>query len=270
MKKLYHPYHLVDLRPWPLTSSLGAFFLTRGLVKMFYRRDFFLLLRGLLILIFSRRQWWRDVSREATLQGLHSKKVLSGIEIGIILFIVSEVMFFFSFFWAFFHSSLSPTGEIGLLWPPSGVSPLDPFSVPLLNTVILLSSGVTVTWTHRALIEKEHLNSVKSLLLTVILGAYFIRIQYIEYCTSTFAIRDSVYGSVFFVTTGFHGLHVIIGTLFLLACWLRLVKGHFRRDHHFGFEARAWYWHFVDVVWLFLFCFVYWWGSYKVSINKYN
>ena len=269
MKKLFHPFHLVDLSPWPLTSSLGAFLLTRGLVKMFYSGQITLLWFGRLILVLSRVQWWRDVSREATFQGLHSKKVLTGIELGIVLFIVSEIIFFFSFFWAFFHSSLSPRGELGILWPPAGISPLDPFSVPLLNTVILLSSGVTVTWAHRALVEGYHKRALTSLLLTVVLGLYFIRVQYLEYCTSRFTIRDSVFGSVFFVATGFHGFHVIIGTLFLAACLGRLLRGHFSNNHHFGFEASAWYWHFVDVVWLFLFCFVYWWGSFQVSIVKY-
>lgn len=268
MKKLFHPYHIVDIRPWPLTRSLGAFLITRGLVKMFNFGGYDLLFLGIRVLLLSRVQWWRDVSREATYQGLHSVKVLRGIEIGIILFIVSEIMFFFSFFWAFFHSRLSPTPELGRIWPPVGLTPIDPFTVPLLNTIILLSSGVTVTVTHRALLEGDHVESLVRLFQTIVLGFYFIRIQRIEYDLSGFRIRDSVYGSVFFVTTGFHGLHVIIGTLFLTVCFFRLLRGHFRDNHHFGFEARAWYWHFVDVVWLFLFCFVYWWGRLRVSIES--
>ncbi len=261
MKKFFHPYHLVDIRPWPLTSSLGAFMLTRGLVNFFYRGNLLLTLRGLRVVLLSRVQWWRDVRREGCLQGLHTYKVLQGLEWGIILFIVSEIIFFFSFFWAFFHSSLRPGLELGRTWPPQGLRAIDPFSVPLLNTVILLSSGVTVTWAHHSLLEGDHSDALLSLGATVGLGGYFIITQYLEYFSSRFTLRDSVYGAVFFVATGFHGFHVIVGVGFLRAGLLRLMNGQFRSKHHFGFEAAAWYWHFVDVVWIFLFINIYWWGG---------
>ena len=256
-----HPYHLVEKSPWPLTASLGAFLLTTGLVKWFhlFKMDLFIL--GLLTVLISRIQWWRDVSREGTYQGLHTIKVVLGLRLGIILFILSEVLFFFSFFWAFFHRRLNPTMEIGSQWPPVAIEAFNPFQIPLLNTLILLSSGVTVTWAHHAVIENNHSEATQGLVLTVVLGAYFTALQGIEYVEAPFSIADSVYGSTFFVATGFHGLHVIIGRIFLLSMLSRLVKGHFSKNHHFGLEAAIWYWHFVDVVWLFLYTFIYWWGN---------
>lgn len=256
-----HPYHLVDIRPWPLTGSIRAIILTTGLVKWFHQFNIDLLILGLLTTILTIIQWWRDVTREATYQGLHTKIVETGIRWGIILFIVSEVLFFFSFFWAFFHRRLSPTVEIGMAWPPKGIDPFNPFQIPLLNTIILLSSGATVTWAHHAIIEGNHKQSLQRLLITVILGLYFTALQAFEYVEAPFTIADSVFGATFFVATGFHGLHVIVGTSFLIICLFRLYKCHFSSEHHFGFEAAAWYWHFVDVVWLFLYIFIYWWGG---------
>jgi cytochrome c oxidase subunit 3 len=212
------------------------------------------------LLILVRIKWWRDVSRERSYQGLHTSIVELGLRWGIILFIVSEVFFFLSFFWAFFHRSLSPRVEIGGVWPPLGIQPFNPFSVPLLNTIILLSSGVRVTWSHHRIILNEHQKIIKSLLITVILGLYFTCLQGIEYLEASFRIADSIYGSTFFIATGFHGIHVIIGTIFLLICYLRALVGLFNQDHHMGFEAASWYWHFVDVVWLFLYVSIYWWG----------
>ena len=168
---------------------------------------------------------------------------------------------FFSFFWAFFHRSLSPSVEIGSLWPPQGIKAFNPFQIPLLNTAILLGSGVTVTWAHHAIIENNYTQGVQALALTVFLGVYFTSLQALEYWEASFSIADAVYGSTFFVATGFHGLHVIIGTIFLLVCLVRQYFNHFSLNHHFGFEAAAWYWHFVDVVWLFLFVTIYWWGN---------
>ena len=256
-----HPYHLVDESPWPLISSVGAFWLTSGLVKWFHSNSPSLIIIGILIILIVMSQWWRDVSQEGASQGLHSPIVELGLRWGIILFIVSEVFFFLSFFWAFFHSRLAPTIELGRTWPPVGINPFNAFQVPLLNTIILLSSGVRVTWRHHALIAGNHSASSQGLLLTIILGIYFTILQAFEYYEASFRIADRVYGASFFLATGFHGLHVIVGTSFLLVCYIRLVKFHLRANHHFGFEAAAWYWHFVDVVWLFLFITIYWWGG---------
>nr|QCL17188.1 cytochrome c oxidase subunit 3 [Asotana magnifica] len=261
MLSLTHPYHLVNMSPWPLTSSMGALFLTSGLINWFYSSSMTLIILSLMSIILSMIQWWRDISRESTYQGLHTHKVQVNMKWGMILFITSEVLFFFSFFWSFFHSSLSPTLELGSSWPPSGISPMDPFSVPLLNTIILLSSGMTVTWSHHSILSSYHKQAMQSLLLTILLGIYFTILQYMEYLEASFSIADSIYGSSFFVATGFHGLHVIIGSSFLMVCLMRLKNGHYSKTHHFGFEAAAWYWHFVDVVWLFLYSTIYWWGS---------
>nr|YP_009731685.1 cytochrome c oxidase subunit III [Anchistus australis]QHR79562.1 cytochrome c oxidase subunit 3 [Anchistus australis] len=257
----YHPFHLVDMSPWPLTGSIGAMMLTTGLVKWFHQFKMDLLIMGGLALILTMYQWWRDITREATYQGIHTTKVVQGLQMGMILFITSEVMFFFSFFWAFFHSSLAPTIELGTCWPPAGIQAFNPFEIPLLNTSILLASGATVTWTHYALLSSNLTDAIQSLLLTVCLGLYFTVLQAMEYLEAPFTIADSVYGSTFFVATGFHGLHVIIGTLFLSTTLYRLYLCHFSAKHHFGFEAAAWYWHFVDVVWLFLYVSIYWWGG---------
>lgn len=265
--KRNHSFHLVDQSPWPLTGAIGAIILTSGIVKWFHSFKTELFFFGLIILILTCIQWWRDISRESTFQGLHTIIVAKGIRWGIILFITSEVLFFFSFFWAFFHRSLAPTPEIGLQWPPTGIDPFNPIQVPLLNTIILLASGVTVTWAHHSLIENKFTQCTQSLAITVVLGLYFTCLQAIEYIEASFTIADSSYGSTFFVATGFHGLHVIIGTTFLITCLYRHSLCHFSRTHHFGFEAAAWYWHFVDVVWLFLYITIYWWGRY-ISIIK--
>nr|AGN52995.1 cytochrome c oxidase subunit III [Samia cynthia cynthia] len=262
MKNLYsHPYHLVDYSPWPLTGAIGVMTLVTGLVKWFHNFNMNLLIIGYIITLLTMYQWWRDVSREGTYQGKHTILVTKGLRWGMILFIVSEIFFFLSFFWAFFHSSLSPNIEIGSMWPPLSITPFNPFHIPLLNTIILISSGVTVTWTHHALMENNYSQTTQSLFITIILGIYFTILQAYEYLEAPFTIADSIYGSTFFMATGFHGLHVIIGTLFLLICFLRHNSNHFSSNHHFGFEAAAWYWHFVDVVWLFLYISIYWWGN---------
>nr|YP_784038.1 cytochrome c oxidase subunit III [Scutigerella causeyae]ABF93303.1 cytochrome c oxidase subunit III [Scutigerella causeyae] len=261
MAIFFHPFHMVNLSPWPLTGALGAMCLTSGLTKWFHQFSSYLIFLGILILILTMIQWWRDISREGTFQGNHTINVSIGLRWGMILFIASEVLFFVSFFWAFFHSSLSPTPELGAHWPPSGIYPFNPFQIPLLNTAILLASGISVTWAHHSLIESNFSQAKIALLITVTLGIYFSILQGFEYKEASFAISDSSYGSTFFVATGFHGLHVLIGTSFLLVCLLRHNMTHFSASHHFGFEAAAWYWHFVDVVWLFLYISIYWWGS---------
>nr|YP_010626108.1 cytochrome c oxidase subunit III [Sininocellia gigantos]WBK02932.1 cytochrome c oxidase subunit III [Sininocellia gigantos] len=256
-----HPFHLVDYSPWPLTGALGAFITVSGMIMWFHQFNNKLLLLGNLILILTMIQWWRDITREGTYQGLHTMPVIYGLRYGMILFIISEVFFFVSFFWAFFHSSLSPVIEIGSIWPPKGINPFNPLQIPLLNTVILLSSGLTVTWAHHSILENNYNQAIQSLFFTVILGLYFTMLQAYEYYEASFTISDAIYGSTFFMATGFHGLHVIIGTTFLIVCLLRQIFSHFSKNHHFGFEASAWYWHFVDVVWLFLYISIYWWGS---------
>lgn len=265
------PFHLVEYRPWPLTGSFGALIITVGISSWFHGYSIFCLVLGIVVVILTIIQWWRDVIREGTFLGHHTYIVGTGLRWGIILFITSEILFFFAFFWAFFHRSLSPSLELGCSWPPRGIYPLNAFSVPLLNTGVLLSSGVTVTWAHHAIIEGNHSDSFYGLFFTVLLGAYFTYLQAGEYIETSFTIADSVYGTIFFVATGFHGLHVLIGSVFLLVCLCRTYLHHFSSGHHFGFEAAAWYWHFVDVVWIFLYLCIYWWGSYinwcKVHLN---
>nr|AMH85349.1 cytochrome c oxidase subunit III [Drosophila unipunctata] len=256
-----HPFHLVDYSPWPLTGAIGAMTTVSGMIKWFHQYDTSLFFLGNIITILTVYQWWRDVSREGTYQGLHTYAVTIGLRWGMILFILSEVLFFVSFFWAFFHSSLSPAIELGAAWPPMGIISFNPFQIPLLNTAILLASGVTVTWAHHSLMENNHTQTTQGLFFTVLLGVYFTILQAYEYIEAPFTIADSVYGSTFFMATGFHGIHVLIGTTFLLVCLLRHLNNHFSKNHHFGFEAAAWYWHFVDVVWLFLYITIYWWGG---------
>lgn len=255
-----HPFHLVNYRPWPLTGAIGAFTIVSGLIKWFHQYNNNLFILGNLITIFTIYQWWRDVTREGSFQGLHTFPVTLSLRWGIILFIVSEIFFFIRFFWAFFHRSLSPSIELGNYWPPLGILIFNPFQIPLLNTAILLSSGVTITWAHHRLIEKNHSQTSQGLFFTIILGIYFSILQSYEYIEASFNIADAVYGSTFFIATGFHGLHVLIGTTFLLICLNRHINYHFSNWHHFGFEAAAWYWHFVDVIWLFLYISIYWWG----------
>nr|YP_009034066.1 cytochrome c oxidase subunit III [Sypharochiton pelliserpentis]AHZ60684.1 cytochrome c oxidase subunit III [Sypharochiton pelliserpentis] len=261
MEMIRNPFHLVEFSPWPIVGSMGAFSLTVGLAAWFHGYSMILYSMGILLILLTMIQWWRDVIREATFQGYHTLKVTQGLRWGMILFITSEVLFFFAFFWAYFHSSLAPTPEIGLNWPPMGVTPLNPFQVPLLNTAVLLASGVSVTWAHHSLMEGDRNKTIQALLITVALGIYFTFLQGGEYMETTFTIADSCYGSTFFVATGFHGLHVLIGSSFLMVVLARSINFHFSMNHHFGFEAAAWYWHFVDVVWLFLYISIYWWGS---------
>jgi cytochrome c oxidase subunit 3 len=255
--------HLVAPSPWPLLTAEAAFALVVSLTAFMHgylnSTTFFFI--SLFVLIMCMSLWWRDVVREGTFEGNHTAKVQLGLRLGMILFIVSEVMFFFAFFWAFYHSSLAPAIGIGGVWPPKGIETLNAFGVPFLNTVILLSSGATVTWCHHSILVGNRTESIYSLGLTLILAVIFTLCQYFEYVNANFTISDSVYGSCFYMTTGFHGFHVIVGTCFLFICLVRLYYHHFTKEHHFGFEAAAWYWHFVDVVWLFLFISVYWWGN---------
>lgn len=258
-----HPFHLVDPSPWPLVSSTSAFVATSGAVSYFHGFSFggSFVTFGIVSLVFSIFIWWRDVIREGTFEGQHTSIVQLGLRFGIVLFIISEVMFFFAFFWAFFHSSLAPTFNIGGVWPPQAIAPIQTSGIPLTNTFFLLSSGATVTWAHHAIIVRAKKQALTGLLLTLILATIFTGLQGLEYFDAPFTISDSVFGSCFFLTTGFHGFHVFVGTISLFVSFLRIGFNHFTSTHHFGFESAAWYWHFVDVVWLFLFITVYWWGG---------
>nr|YP_010411513.1 cytochrome c oxidase subunit III [Euurobracon yokahamae]UJJ81888.1 cytochrome c oxidase subunit III [Euurobracon yokahamae] len=258
MNKFIFPYHLVTESPWPLMCSLSLFIMMIGSIKMFNQLEKKLFMLGYFLMILILLQWWRDVIRESTFQGSHTLKVMKGLRMGMLLFILSEIMFFLSFFWCYFHMFLSPSYVIGSIWPPKDILIFNPYNIPLLNTLILLSSGVSITWCHYSIL-KNNLNEVKiSILMTIILGLMFIMFQFLEYKESYFSISDSIYGSIFFMITGFHGIHVIIGVLFIMFSLFRILKIHFTKFHHFGFEAASWYWHFVDVVWLFLYLFIYW------------
>jgi cytochrome c oxidase subunit 3 len=256
-----HPYHLVDPSPWPLIGSLSGGVLATGIVLFMHEVTALVMFLGIAMVLGTMAGWWREVVREATFQGHHTPVVQLGLRYGMILFIASEVMFFAAFFWAYFNGALFPTDEIGGVWPPPSIETFDPFDIPFLNTLILLLSGCTVTWAHHALREGERKGMLQGLALTVMLGVIFSALQAYEYSHAAFGFGENIYTSVFYMATGFHGAHVIIGTLFLAVCWFRAYAGHFTPDHHFGFEAAAWYWHFVDVVWLFLFSCIYWWGS---------
>jgi cytochrome c oxidase subunit 3 len=255
-----HPFHILDVSQHPITASFGAMGVFTGLVLMMHG----VVLGGVssliggVMLVSIAAIWWKDVAREGR-NGDHTKTVQTGLRLGVLLFIVSEVLFFFSFFWAYFHVALAPEMSIGGQWPPIGIQTLSAYEVPLLNTAILVSSGGSVTWAHHALIRGDKKVAVMALILTVVLGAIFTALQAIEYIETSYTIADSVFGSIFFVATGFHGLHVIVGTRFLGAALGRLIANTLTRDHHVGFETAAWYWHFVDIVWLFLYTWVYWW-----------
>ncbi len=256
-----HPYHMVEPSPWPAFGALGAGTLAAGGVLFMHDVTSVVMIVGALLVLLTMALWWRDVVREATFQGHHTPIVQIGLRYGMMLFIASEVMFFAAFFWAFFNASLFPTAAIAFTWPPPGIEVFEPFGVPFLNTMILLLSGCTVTWAHHCLLKGDQRNLVNGLILTVALGVLFTSLQAYEYYHAAFSFREGIYPSTFYMATGFHGFHVIIGTTFLTVCLVRAIKGHFKPDHHFGFEAAAWYWHFVDVVWLFLFSCIYLWGS---------
>lgn len=259
----FQPFHLVDISPWPLVTSFALLALTTNAVGYFHGLEIsgygvlisFLSVLGAIIL------WFRDVSAEGTLNGSHTFPVQRSLHYGVLLFIISEVFFFVSIFWAFFHSALSPTVELGNQWPPMGITPLNAFEVPLLNTLILLSSGASLTYAHHSLMQGNRLGTLIGFLITLVLAISFTGFQALEYIEAPFTMSDGIYGSTFYFGTGFHGLHVIIGTLFLSVAFFRVINYSLTDHHHLGFNASALYWHFVDVVWLFLWVSIYWWGS---------
>lgn len=268
-----HPYHLVRPSVWPLASALAGGFFAVMMLAYFpgYRTALhtepfsapfpwgpLLGAAGIMACMFF---WWKDVIRESVVERAHTKIVEIGLRYGVALFIFSEVMFFFAFFWAFFGAAFFPPEAIGYKWPPENIHTIPAFDLPFLMTMILLLSGCTVTWAHHAILEGKQREMARALGLTVILGFVFLCFQVYEYAHAHFGFTDGIFPTTFFMATGFHGFHVFIGTVFLGVCWLRARKGHFTAERHFGFEAAAWYWHFVDVVWLFLFVSIYWWGS---------
>jgi cytochrome c oxidase subunit 3 len=263
-----HPFHMPRPSVWPLLGALGAGVMFAGTVMYMHKAtigDFHVGMKGLLLgflaVLAIMWVWWRDVIHEAFVEKAHSKVARIGFRYGMALFISSEVMFFVAFFWAFFGAALFPTAAIGGMWPPKGVEAVHPFDLPFLMTMVLLLSGCTVTWAHHAILEGKQKESVKALAITVALGLIFTCIQGWEYAHAEFGFKDSIYSSAFYMATGFHGFHVLVGTIFLIVTTWRAAKGHFTPESHFGFEAAAWYWHFVDVVWLFLFSAIYWWGN---------
>jgi cytochrome c oxidase subunit III len=271
----HHDYHLVDPSPWPLIGSVSAFFMALGAIM--WMKDLtmagahvgpYVFGAGVIGVLYTMLSWWTDVVREATYEGYHTRVVQLSHRYGMIMFIASEVMFFVAWFWAYFDASLYPNDPLqytrvetlGGTWPPKGIETFDPWHLPLLNTLILLTSGTTVTWAHHALLHNDRRGLKLGLWLTVLLGLVFTFVQAYEYSHAAFGFKGSIYGATFFMATGFHGAHVIIGTIFLAVCLFRTYLGHFTPRQHLGFEFAAWYWHFVDVVWLFLFAAIYVWG----------
>jgi cytochrome c oxidase subunit 3 len=293
-----HDYHLVDPSGWPIVGSIGAFTMLFGAILWMNSgyKDFgalaglpWIFVIGFVLVLYTMAGWWRDVARESVVLHDHTPVVKLGLRFGMVLFIASEVMFFLAWFWAFFNFSLFPHDVSIGQWPPSGVTTLDPWHLPLVNTLVLLTSGTTVTWAHHALQHGDRKGAIEGLVLTVLLGLSFTCLQAWEYTHAPFTFGfnhlalapftdiahvslaagagnfAAIYGSTFFMATGFHGAHVIIGTTFLAVCLGRAIAGQFTADRHFGFEAAAWYWHFVDVVWLFLFSCIYVWGASAIT-----
>ncbi|MFN3815727.1 cytochrome c oxidase subunit 3 [Brevundimonas sp.] len=281
---VHHDYHILPPSPWPLVASaattlmmIGAVMWMKGLFGLPAGTSW-VFFAGLAGVLFSMFGWWADVIKESH-AGDHTPVVSLGLRYGMVLFIASEVMFFAGFFWMFFEMTLfneartlipefgnwTDTAAAWSTWPPAGIETLDAWQLPFLNTVILLLSGTTVTWAHHAIVVGDRKAAKVGLGLTVALGALFTAVQVYEYYHilhenlffNEEALNSTLYGSIFFMATGFHGFHVLIGTIFLTVCLIRLLVGQMTPEKHFGFEAAAWYWHFVDVVWLFLFAFVY-------------
>jgi cytochrome c oxidase subunit III len=271
-QKVQHDYHLVDPSPWPAVGAVAAFLLAVGAILWMHHYTPaapYIFGAGAIGIAYTMIAWWRDVIREAEYQGHHTRVVQLSHRYGMILFIASEVMFFVAWFWAYFNTALFPADVhqvvrdqfVGGVWPPKNIETFDPWHLPLMNTLILLTSGTTVTWAHHALLEGDRKGLKQGLALTILLGLAFTAVQAYEYSHAAFGFKGNIYGATFFMATGFHGAHVIIGTIFLTVCLIRAMRGHFSPTQHLGFEFAAWYWHFVDVVWLFLFACIYVWGS---------
>lgn len=262
-----HPFHLVDPSPWPFMVSMSLLVMAIGAVLAMHKIDYILFALGSLAVLLVTFSWFADVVKESREKGTHTQQVQWGLKFGVFLFILSEVMLFFSFFWAYFNAAFDPIiylndQFVSGVWPPKHITTLDPFGLPYLNTLILLLSGTTVTWAHHALL-KDNMRDVRiGLLLTVLLGVVFTIFQIAEYAHVSFKFSDGIYPTTFFMATGLHGVHVVMGTIMLFICFLRTFKKNdMTSTHHVGFETTVWYWHFVDIVWIFLFFSIYWWGS---------
>ncbi len=260
-KAQHHNYHLVEPSAWPFVTALALFVVAIGMVLYVHDYEKIVFWIGIAFLVLVSAGWWRDVIRES-LEHHHTCVVQKGLRLGMAFFIVSEVMLFFAFFWSFFDASFSPAEAIGSMWPPKNIQPIDPFHLPYLNTLLLLLSATSLTWAHAAVKHGRQNKAVlQGLFVTICLGLVFTCIQALEYLNATFTLKDGIYGSNFYMLTGLHGAHVLFGTLFLVVCFFRALKKRFTIDHCVGLDAAAWYWHFLDVIWLFVFVFVYWWGS---------
>ncbi|MCC8417610.1 MAG: cytochrome c oxidase subunit 3 [Rickettsia endosymbiont of Bryobia graminum] len=267
LEKKNHPFHIVDPSPLPILTSFALLLLAIGGIMFMHSYKFgeYTFIAGIISVVVCLYVWWKEVIQEGLVGKFHTQKVRAGLRIGMALFILSEIAFFAVFFGSFFKSSLFPSGvldgvwvvELGI-WPPENIKTFDPFDIPFINTLILLLSGTTVTWAHYAIEENNIKDCITALGLTIILGVFFSVMQAYEYYHAAFSFKDGIYPSNFFIATGFHGAHVIIGTIFLIVCYFRAKRGDFAKGNgHLGFEFAAWYWHFVDVIWLFLFTFVY-------------
>lgn len=268
-----HPYHVLEPSPYPIATSFSLLLLVAGGVMWMHKHMWGMpvTMAGLLAVLICCFYWWRSTIREGIFDKAHNHVVQSGLRFGMTLFIASEVMFFVAFFWAFFNASLFPRifitdGPWDVLtgvasWPPKGIETMNAWDLPLLNTLILLFSGTTLNWAHYAILHNKKSDVTRGLALTVALGVIFTALQALEYSHATFAMNDTVYGATFYLATGFHGAHVLIGTMFIAVNLVRSMRGTLSQEGHLGLEFAAWYWHFVDVVWLFLFVFVYWWGA---------
>ena len=259
--KKNHDYNILQPSIWPLLSALSAFIMLTGSVLYFHEYSPAVMIIGLLMVLYCMYGWGSDVIVESNI-GDHTPVVTIGLRYAVIMFITSEVMFFVAWFWTFFKHALYPMDAVNNVWPPQGIETFDPWHLPLINTLILLCSGAAATWAHHAIAhDNDRKGLINGLILSIALGALFTVFQAYEYAHATFSFSGNIYGASFFMATGFHGAHVLIGTIFLAVCLIRALKGHFTPEKHIGFEAAAWYWHFVDVVWLFLFAAIYIWGA---------
>ena len=257
-----HDYHILHPSAYPFIGGVGSFVMLFGAVLWMHGSGPYLFLVGLAAVLYVMIGWWIDVSAESA-AGDHTPVVRIGLRYGFIFFIMSEIMFFAAWFWSFFKHALYPMETFSEgQWPPPSIETFDPWHLPLINTLILLCSGAAATWAHHALVHENNRKDMRNgLILAIALGVLFTFFQFYEYSHAAFGFGGNIYGANFFMATGFHGAHVIIGTIFLAVCLLRLYRGAFTPEKHIGFEAAAWYWHFVDVVWLFLFFAIYIWGS---------